>query len=222
MSDPRFRPYSQYCEYPPAEMLRRARRMREDLLRRRTVRQFSDRPVAREVIEECLRVAVSAPSGANRQPWHFVVVTAPEIKRRLRQAAEREEEDFYQRRAPDEWLEALAPLGTDQHKPFLETAPYLIVIFAEQHGRGSAGESIKNYYVGESVGIATGMLICALHNAGLACLTHTPAPMRFLNDLLGRPRNEKPYLILVTGYPDADAEVPEITKKGLAEQVEFV
>ncbi len=222
MSGPRFRPYSEYREYPPAEMLRRARELRQDLLRRRTVRQFSDRPVAREIIEECLRVAVAAPSGANRQPWHFVVVTSPETKRRLRRAAEREEADFYERRAPDEWLEALAPLGTDRHKPFLETAPYLIVVFAEQHGRGSAGESIKNYYVGESVGIATGMLISALHHAGLACLTHTPAPMRFLNDLLGRPRREKPYLILVTGYPGADAEVPEISKKSLAEQVDFV
>jgi nitroreductase len=203
-------------------MLRRARELRADLLRRRTIRQFSDRPVAREVIEECLRVAASAPSGANHQPWRFVVVSSQQTKRRLRQAAEREEADFYQRRAPNEWLEALAPLGTDQHKPFLETAPYLIVIFAEQHGVDPQGQSIKNYYVGESVGIATGMLISALHHAGLACLTHTPSPMRFLNELLGRPRNEKPFLILVTGYPSADAEVPEIAKKSLAEQVDFV
>ncbi len=222
MSRPRFRPWDEYLEYPPEEMLRRARDLRADLLRRRTIRQFSDRPVARELIEECLRVAASAPSGANRQPWRFVVVTSPETKRRLREAAEREEVDFYRRRAPNDWLEALAPLGTDEHKPFLETAPYLIVIFAEQHGVAADGSSIKNYYVGESVGIATGMLISALHHAGLACLTHTPAPMRFLNDLLGRPRNEKPYLILVTGYPSADAEVPEISKKSLAEQVDFV
>lgn len=222
MSKPRFRPYDEYREYPPGEMLRRARALREDLERRRTIRHFSERPVARRVIEECLRVAVAAPSGANRQPWHFVVVTAPEVKQRLRRAAEREEADFYQRRAPNEWLEALAPLGTDRHKPFLEAAPYLIVIFAEQHGRGPAGEAIKNYYVAESVGIATGMLISALHHAGLACLTHTPAPMRFLNELLGRPRNERPYLILVTGYPSDDAEVPEIRKKSLAEQVDFV
>jgi len=203
-------------------MARRARALRLDLLRRRTIRQFSDRPVPREVIEECLRAAVSAPSGANRQPWRFVVVSDPAVKRRLRAAAEREEADFYQRRAPNDWLEALAPLGTDEHKPFLETAPYLIVIFAEQHGVDAEGRSIKNYYVGESVGIATGMLICALHHAGLACLTHTPAPMRFLNQLLDRPRNEKPYLILVTGYPSADAEVPEITRKSLREQVDFV
>ena len=222
MSNPPFRSYDEYREYPPEEMLRRARDMRADLLRRRTVRQFSDRPVARQIIEECLRVAASAPSGANRQPWRFVVVSSPETKHRLREAAEREEADFYQRRAPNDWLEALAPLGTDEHKPFLETAPYLIVIFAEQHGVGPDGKSIKNYYVGESVGIATGMLISALHHAGLACLTHTPAPMRFLNELLGRPRNEKPYLILVTGYPDASAEVPEISKKSLAEQVDFV
>ncbi len=222
MRRPGFRLYDEYREYPPEEMLRRARELRADLERRRSVRQFSDRPVAREVIEECLRAAASAPSGANRQPWRFVVVGDPETRRRLRVAAEREEADFYQRRAPNEWLEALAPLGTDEHKPFLETAPYLIVIFAEQHGRSADGTSIKNYYVGESVGIATGILICALHHAGLACLTHTPAPMRFLNQLLGRPRNEKPYLILVTGYPSAGAEVPEIVKKSLAEQADFV
>jgi nitroreductase len=203
-------------------MIRRARELRAELLRRRTVRQFSDRPVPREVIEECLRIAVSAPSGANRQPWRFVVITDPEVKRRLRRAAESEEEDFYKRRAPNAWLEALEPLGTDEYKPFLEIAPYLIVIFAEQHGVGPDGASIKNYYVGESVGIATGMLITALHHAGLACLTHTPAPMRFLNELLGRPRNEKPYLILVTGFPAAEVEVPEIPKKGLPEQIEFV
>ena len=190
MSEPGFRPWDEYREYPPEEMLRRARELRADLQRRRSIRQFSERPVAREVIEECLRAAASAPSGANRQPWRFVVVSDPEIKRRLREAAEREEADFYQRRAPDDWLAALAPLGTDEHKPFLETAPYLIVIFAEQHGVADDGSSIKNYYVGESVGIATGMLITALHHAGLACLTHTPAPMRFLNDLLGRPRNK--------------------------------
>ena len=221
MSEHRFHPWDEYREYPPEEMLRRARELRAELERRRSIRQFSDRPVAREVIEECLRAAASAPSGANRQPWRFVVVSDPVTKRRLRQAAEREEADFYQRRAPNDWLEALAPLGTDQHKPFLETAPYLIVIFAEQHGVAADGSSIKNYYVGESVGIATGMLISALHHAGLACLTHTPAPMRFLNDLLGRPRNEKPYLILVTGHPAPDARVPDISKKRLAEQVDF-
>ena len=222
MSRPGFRPYSEFREYPPEEMKRRARELRDDLARRRSIRAFSGRPVPRQVIEDCLRVAASAPSGANRQPWRFVVVTDAEVKRRLRQAAEREEEDFYRRRAPNDWLEALMPLGTDEHKPFLEVAPYLIVVFAEQHGVGSRGETIKNYYVSESVGIATGMLIGALHHAGLACLTHTPAPMRFLNDLLGRPRHEKPFLILVTGYPAADAEVPEIRKKSLAEQVDFV
>ena len=213
MTRPTFRPYDEYREYPPEEMLRRARELRADMLRRRTIRQFSDRPVAREVIEECLRIAVSAPSGANRQPWRFVVIGEPDTKRRLRQAAEREEADFYRRRAPNDWLAALAPLGTDEHKPFLEAAPYLIVIFAEQNGVDPDGKSIKNYYVNESVGIATGLLIAAIHHAGLACLTHTPAPMRFLNELLGRPRNEKPYLILVTGYPAAEAEVPEISKK---------
>ncbi len=222
MSAPRFRPYREYRELPAAEMERRARALREELERRRSIREFSDRPVPAAVIEDCLRVAVSAPSGANRQPWHFVVVTDPDVKRRLREAAEREEADFYQRRAPNDWLEALAPLGTDEHKPFLETAPYLVVIFAEQHGVDERGASVKNYYVAESVGIATGMLISALHQAGLACLTHTPAPMRFLNQLLGRPRREKPFLILVVGYPAADARVPEIAKKPFAEQVEFV
>ncbi len=222
MARPRFRPYGEYREYPVEEMERRARALAADLLRRRTVRDFADRPVKQRIIEDCLRVAASAPSGANRQPWRFVVVTDPAIKRRLRQAAEREEEDFYERRAPNEWLEALQPLGTDEHKPFLETAPYLIVIFAETYGLGPQGQKVKNYYVSESVGIATGMLISALHHAGLACLTHTPAPMRFLNELLDRPRNEKPFLILVTGYPAADAEVPEIEKKPFAEVVRFV
>ena len=162
-------------------------------------------------------MAASAPSGANMQPWRFVVVSKPALKRKIRVAAEKEEHDFYHRRAPREWLEALAPLGTDEHKPYLEAAPYLIVIFSQSFGVTASGKKVKNYYVAESVGIATGMLIAAVHHAGLVSLTHTPSPMGFLNKLLGRPANEKPYLILVVGYPAEDACVPEIGKKSLKE-----
>ena len=222
MKTPGFEPLSDFEEYPPAEMLERARQFRDELRRRRTVRHFSDRPVAREVIELCLEAASTAPSGANRQPWHFSVVSDPAVKAKLRHAAEGEEESFYRERAPQDWLDALAPLGTDQHKPFLETAPYLIVIFAQLHGVDAAGDKFKHYYVNESVGIATGMLITALHHAGLATLTHTPAPMRFLNEILGRPSHERPYLILVAGYPAEDATVPEIEKKHLSEVTRFI
>ena len=222
MNDPRFRPLTEYRERPPAEMKARAQEFAREMRLRRSVRHYSDRPVPRELIEHCLRAANSAPSGANRQPWHFVVVADPEIKRRIRLAAEEEEKDFYTRRAPDDWLEALDPLGTDEHKPFLETAPYLIVIFAQTQGRTDAGDPIKHYYVPESTGIATGFLIAALHRAGLATLTHTPAPMRFLNEILGRPRYEKPYLILVVGYPADDAMVPDITKRGLVDKASFL
>ena len=219
---PHFRSLSEYRELPPAEMQRRAAELAAELERRRSVRHFSSRPVPRGLIEDCLRAANSAPSGANRQPWHFVVVGDAEIKRRIRAAAEEEERDFYARRAPDDWLEALAPLGTDEHKPFLEKAPYLIVIFAQVHGLTADGGIRKHYYVPESTGIATGMLITALHHSGLATLTHTPAPMRFLNQILDRPRHEKPFLILVTGYPADDAVVPEIRKRGLDEKATFL
>jgi nitroreductase len=165
---------------------------------------------------------MTAPSGANRQPWHFSLVGDPEVKQRIRLAAEEEERSFYEDRAPAEWLEALAPLGTDAHKPFLETAPYLIVIFAQLHGVSDDGSRLKHYYVNESVGIATGMLITALHHAGLCSLTHTPAPMRFLNDILGRPAHEKPFLILVVGFPEIDARVPEISKKAFAQACEIL
>jgi nitroreductase len=169
-----------------------------------------------------LLAAGTAPSGANRQPWHFVVVSDPEIKRKIREAAEKEEEAFYTGRAPDDWLEALQPLGTDAHKPFLETAPYLIVIFAQSYELAADGSKIKNYYVQESVGIATGLLITAIHHAGLVSLTHTPSPMGFLNKILGRPDNERPYLILVVGYPAENATVPDISKKSLEEIATFV
>jgi nitroreductase len=222
MAEPKFVRLTSYREYRLEEMKQRAASFREEMQRRRTVRYFSDRSVPREVIEDCLLAAGSAPSGANLQPWHFVVVSDVAIKRQIREAAEKEEHDFYHRRAPQEWLDALAPLGTDEHKPYLETAPFLIVIFAQSYGLLLDARKVKNYYVTESVGIATGMLITALHHAGLVSLTHTPSPMGFLNEILGRPSHEKPYLILVTGYPAAHAVVPEIGKKPLAEIATFV
>lgn len=169
-----------------------------------------------------MRNAGTAPNGANMQPWHFVIVSDPAIKRQIRLAAEAEEQEFYQNRAPAEWLAALAPLGTDAHKPFLETAPYLITIFAQSYGLLPDGRKVKHYYAQESVGIATGFLIAALHYAGLATLTHTPSPMNFLNDILGRPANERPFLLLVVGYPAANAQVPDIRKKPLAEIATFL
>jgi iodotyrosine deiodinase len=209
-----FDPLTSYREYPVAEMIARSRAFAADLARRRTVRQFSDRPVPRSVIEACLEAASSAPSGAHLQPWHFVVVSDPGLKRRIREAAEGAEQEFYAT-APDEWLEALAPLGTDAHKPYLETAPYLIAIFAQRYGLTPNGERRTHYYVMESVGIATGLLIAALHHAGLASLTHTPNPMGFLSELLERPANERPVMLVVTGYPAPDAVVPRLRRKPL-------
>jgi nitroreductase len=190
--------------------------------RRRTVREFSDRPVPRKVMESCLLAAGTAPNGANRQPWRFVVVGDPAIKTRIREEAEEEEREFYSGKAPPEWIEALEHLGTDEHKPFLETAPWLIVIFAESYELMDDGTKAKNYYVSESVGIATGMLITACHHAGLVTLTHTPSPMKFLNEVLDRPANERAFLILVCGYPDEAATVPDITKKSIDEIAVFV
>ncbi|MBP1870441.1 nitroreductase [Ensifer adhaerens] len=201
-------PYDQWIERSPEEMAVRASQFYEDVNRRRTTRYFSERPVPRGVIETCLLAAGTAPSGANHQPWHFTVIESADIKRKVREAAEEEERVFYQQKAPQEWLDALAPLGTDEEKPFLETAPYLIAIFSQKRGGPNPGDMKKNYYVNESVGIATGILITALHHAGLATLTHTPAPMNFLNDICGRPESEKPFLILVVGYPAPDATVP--------------
>ncbi len=203
-------------------MLRRAAAFATELRRRRTVRHFSEEPVPAEVVRECLWAAGSAPSGANMQPWHFVVVSDPSIKRRIREAAEAEERAFYEGRAPEEWLEALEPLGTNAEKPFLETAPLLIAIFAQRFGSAEDGSRVSHYYVTESVGIATGMLIAALHHAGLATLTHTPSPMDFLNRILGRPQSERAFLLLVTGYPGEGAAVPVIAKKELAEFTTFV
>jgi len=221
MVEPRFVPLPRRAGDDPAAMAGRARAFRDVMRIRRTVRHFSDTPVDREVIEHCLLAAGSAPSGANLQPWHFVVVSSAEVKRRIREAAEAEEREFYSHRAPQEWLDALAHLGTDADKPFLETAPYLIAIFSQSYGVLPDGRKVKNYYVQESVGIATGMLITALHHAGLASLTHTPSPMGFLNAILDRPANEKPFLLLVVGHPAADALVPDISKKPLAEIATF-
>lgn len=221
MSQANFIPL-QHHEYEEEEMHRRAEEFYQEIKLRRTVRHFSDRQVPLDIIENCLRAAGTAPSGANTQPWHFVVVTKREIKQRIRQAAEEEERAFYEHRAPQEWLEALVPLGTTPDKPFLETAPYLIAIFAESYSLNVNGRRVKNYYVNESVGIATGILITALHHSGLATLTHTPSPMGFLKRILKRPKNERPYLVLVTGYPAEDAVVPVIGKKSLEQIATFI
>lgn len=221
VSAQKFIPYSDYKRYPPEEMRRRAEEFFSEMKRRRTVRDFSDRPVPREVVETCLRAAGTAPNGANMQPWYFVVISDPAIKREIRLAAEAEEREFYEHRAPEDWLEALEPFGTNPNKPFLEKAPYLIAIFGQNYHFDENGRKVKHYYVTESVGIATGMLIAALHHAGLATLTHTPSPMKFLNRILNRPPSEHPHLLLVVGYPTEDATVPVITKKSLDEIATF-
>jgi iodotyrosine deiodinase len=222
MSKANFHPLSSYTEYPIEEMKQRAIAFREDMQKRRTVRHFSERSVPREIIEECLLTAGTAPNAANLQPWHFVIVSDPMIKHEIRIAAEQEELEFYYRRAPQEWLDALAVIGTDEHKPFMEVAPYLIVIFGKNHSHLPDGRRVKNYYVNESVGIATGMLITAIHNAGLVSLTHTPSPMGFLNNILHMPPDDKPFLLLVVGYPAQDAQVPAIKKKSLEEIATFI
>ncbi len=218
----RFRPLNGYREYPLEDMRRRAAEFYADMRRRRTVRSFSDRAVPRDIIEDCLRAAGTAPSGANLQPWHFVVVADPRVKRRIREAAEAEEREFYGRRAPKEWLEVLEPLGTDEHKPFLEIAPYVIAVFVRNYERFPDGRIVKHHYALESVAIATGILITAFHHAGLATLTHTPSPMGFLNQILDRPSNERPVLLVVVGYPATDTVVPDIRRKSLEEMVTFL
>jgi nitroreductase len=204
------------------EIVERAKAFYERMEGRRTVRDFSDRAVPREVIEQCIRAAGTAPSGANLQPWHFVAVSNPAIKREIRAAAESEEREFYQHRAPKAWLEALAPLGTDPNKPFLETAPWLIAVFAQPFRTLEDGTRSPTYYAIESVGIATGMLVTAVHHCGLAALTHTPSPMGFLNRILGRPTHEKPFLLLVVGRPANGAMVPDIGRKALNQISTFV
>lgn len=206
-----------FNELSEAEMQARADRFFDIMKTRRTVRDFSERPVPRSIIERCVETAGRAPSGANQQPWTFACIANADIKKQIREAAEEEERAFYAGRAGDEWLEALEHLGTDANKPFLETAPWLIAIFGQRYGVDDEGKRHKHYYVPESVNIATGFLIAALHQAGLATLTHTPAPMAFLNQICERPENEKPYILLVVGYPEKRTEVPVIEKKSLDE-----
>ena len=210
------------AELDDAARIARAEEFADEMARRRTVRDFSDRPVPRELIRAALRAAGTAPSGAHQQPWRFVAIADADIKRRIREAAEAEEQEFYQHRAPEEWLEALALLGTDEHKPFLEIAPWLIAVFYERTGPEVDGRKPKRYYPHESTGIATGLLIAALHRAGLVTLTHTPSPMAFLNDILQRPKNEVPYLLLVVGHPAPDCRVPDIERKGVDEIARFL
>jgi nitroreductase len=211
-----------FVERPPAAMLARAEEFRALMTARRTVRDFAPRPVPREVIAHAVMTAASAPSGANQQPWRFVCIGDPAVKARIREGAEAEERDFYAGRAGAEWLDALAPLGTDDRKPFLEMAPWLIAVFAERHGLDADGTKRKHYYVPESVGIACGLLIAALHNAGLATLTHTPSPMGFLNAICGRPEREKAYLLLVVGYPAEGCQVPDISRKPMDQVADWL
>ncbi|MEM1229792.1 MAG: nitroreductase family protein [Pseudomonadota bacterium] len=229
MNDPRppgeasgFRPYHEYRRLDPEQMADAARAVCERLNRRRSVRAFSSEAVPRAVIESCLLAASSAPSGANQQPWQFVAISDPQVKSQIRKAAEAEEQRFYGDRASQAWLDDLAPLGTDAHKPFLEDAPWLIAIFSEKWHFEQGDEKKKHYYVTESVGIATGMLIAALHEAGLATLTHTPSPMGFLREVLGRGAQERPFLLLVVGYPEPEVQVPDIARKTLPQIATFI
>ena len=222
MTDPKFKPLDEYRQYDEAQMLQRVRDLYSELNRRRTVREFSPKPVPRAVIENCLKIANTAPSGANQQPWHFCVISNPDVKRRIREAAEAEEREFYAHRASDEWLSALAKFGTDANKPFLETAPYLIGVFMQKYALDADGNKTKHYYPQESVGLATGMLIAAIHQAGLASLTHTPSPMAFLNEICDRPRYERAYLLMVVGYPAENVKVPVIQRKTLEQFTTFI
>ena len=222
MDLPRLVPAPETGRQTDDELLRRAQNFYEIMARRRTIRDFSDRPVTREVIEYCLRAAGTAPSGANLQPWHFAAVSDPAVKHEIRVAAEAEEKEFYEKRAPKAWLDALAPLGTDSRKPFLEIAPWLIAVFAQPVRILADGTKSPTYYAIESVGIATGVLVTAVHSCGLAALTHTPSPMAFLNRILGRPAHEKPFVLLVVGHPAEGARVPDISRKELGEISSFV
>lgn len=224
MSSPEYTPLEDYTRLSESEMLVRAEDIRVTLAKRRTIRDFAPDPVSRDLIEICIKAAGTAPSGANHQPWHFVAISNPDIKRQIRLAAEEEEREFYGGRASEEWLDALHPLGTDDQKPFLETAPWLIAVFAQRRGGEQTGQDKKNYYVTESVGLATGMLITALHSAGLGTLTHTPAPMGFLTEICGRPKTEKPFVLMVVGYPAKGAQVPKhaLIKKSLEDISTFV
>lgn len=211
-----------FTEIEPEEMQKRAEEFYNLIRKRRTVREFSENPVPDGIIENCILAAGTAPNGANKQPWHFVVVKDAEIKKSIREAAEEEEREFYNKRAPEDWLEDLVPFRTNEHKPFLEKAPVLIGIFSQSFHVTETGKKEKHYYVKESVGIATGMLITALHNSGLATLTHTPSPMGFMNKIMNRPAHEKAFLLLVVGYPADGVQVPDITKKKLNEIATFL
>jgi len=220
MNETKFSPL-EFAEKPVDEMIATSRSFYEGVKRRRTVRAYSSRPIPMEVIENAIKSAGTSPSGANMQPWHFVVVTDPVLKKKIREGAEIEEKSFYHERAPEEWLRALEPFATNEFKPFLETAPCLIAIFKKKFTVDEEGEEHKNYYITESVGIATGILITALHLSGLATLTHTPSPMKFLNEILGMPDTEAPFLLIVTGYPSENAEVPVISKYNLDQIATF-
>ena len=206
-----------FKKFSEEEMRERSKSFLDELSTRRTVRDFSNKPVSLEIIENCIKAAATAPSGANKQPWQFIIVSDSKVKRKIREAAEVEEKEFYNHRATKQWLEDLNQFGTDWHKPFLETAPYLIVVFRQIYDIKDDGSQRKNYYVNESVGIASGFLLAAFHNAGLVTLTHTPSPMNFLGKILGRPENERAFLLIPVGYPDDEAEVPEITKKSFTD-----
>ncbi len=222
MSPARMIPLPNYQEFSSAEMQQRAQDFLHEMRDRRTVRQFSRRPVPESVIASCIAAAATAPSGANKQPWHFVAISDPEIKHKIRLAAESVEDDFYHGRAPESWLQDLEPFATNEFKPYLDEAPWLIAIFEAKYEISQEGERYKHYYTRESVGIATGLLITAVHHAGLVSLTHTPSPMDFLNQVLGRPSSERAYLLLVVGYPAEGAVVPDIQRKPLGEVATFV
>lgn len=217
-------PLSDYVEYPVDEMLQRSADFYENIKRRHSIRNFSNRPVAKAIIENCIKSAGTAPSGANHQPWHFVAIHSDEVKKQIREQAEIHESNFYQGRASEEWLDALKPLGTDANKPYLEHAPWLIAVFSEKKGGITIEEKNTNYYVHESVGIATGFLINALHTSGLVTLTHTPKPMSFLSKVCNRDENSRPYMLIIAGYPGEDATVPHhaSTKKALEDIVTFL
>lgn len=222
MARAKFVTYQDFVERPPGDMRARARDFRTQMQTRRSIRAFSDRPVDRAVVEDCIAAAHSGPSGANMQPWHFVVVSDPAIKTQIRAGAEEEERQFYGGRAGAQWIKALEPIGTGPSKPFLETAPHLIVVFQKNYAISSNHKRLNHYYVPESVGIAVGILISGLHHAGLATLIHTPRPMAFLRRILRRPPNERASMIIVTGYPAAGAEVPVLKKKTLDDVLSFV
>ena len=217
-------PLNDFIEYSPAEMLARSEQFYKDIKRRHSIRQFSDRPVAKIIIENCIKAAGTAPNGANQQPWHFVAIHSQDVKTRVREQAEAHERGFYEGRGGDDWLGALKPLGTDANKPYLQQAPWLIAVFSQKNTEQEDGNKQSNYYVHESLGIATGFLINALHHSGLATLTHTPKPMSFLSKICHRPDNERPYMLLIVGYPADDATVPQhaINKKPLNQIMSFL